>query len=233
MADDLESEEGFGRFVHGLSTAIKDLASDVHLAELIRAARRSNGADVSSWGTLCRDRIDSRAARPGCFAAGCFALTAAPVWLAAYRGDEAIVKELLRHSADPDARCRACGGGRSCSVGGYSALHLAVSRGSLDCVQRLLELGASPHEEMCFGVDDDDEPDWDDDLDTFTVGLAGQCVLEMAAARHSVDGDVCAALLAHGADASPLIKLAGSSSGLEAIVGDDGLALECAICPSP
>ena len=227
----------FDALVHDLANTFKDLASDVHLAELLRAVRRSKGADISQHGELCRDRIDARAQR---HCSGCsFVLSAPPLWLACYRGDIEIVTALLRHGADADATAENCDGGgigQRCKHGGQSALHVAVSRGCGDSVRRLLALGATPHAPMCFPVDELDEPEWDESAGDFVGGLAGLSALQMAASRETkTAAAVCAALLEHGADGAALRPCEDGGGGslaplLQTINGEDGAPLECAIC---
>ena len=75
------------------SSQLKDLASDVNHAELMRAARRGTGPEVTTYGRLCPDAIDRRAATH--CSGGQFALSAAPLWLAIYRGDHSSATALL------------------------------------------------------------------------------------------------------------------------------------------
>ena len=119
------------------------------------------------------------------------------------------------------------------------ALHVAVSRGASDCVQRLLALGAAADHPLCFAVDADDEPEWDEKSESFTLGLAGLTVLQMAALRG--DSHLCGLLLSHGADGGSLArmpshhKLSDSTligPELKPLIGDDGEPLECPICLS-
>ena len=148
------TDRSLSELVCGLTSQLKDLASDVHHAELMRAARRGNSADVASWGALCREAIDVRSA-PHCN--GAFTLCASPLWFAAYRSDLTSATALLERDADPNCCSYKCCGAQ-CPVGRLSALHVALSRNSPDCVQRLLYLGASTELQLCFAVDEDDEP---------------------------------------------------------------------------
>ena len=55
------------------------------------------------------------------------------------------------------------------------------SRGYADCVQRLLKAGASAVAPLCFAVDTEDEPEWDEMRGEYTGGLAGWTALQLAA----------------------------------------------------
>ena len=116
--------------VNELTNGLKDLASDVHTAELARAAKKGDADAILHWGTLCAQvegKLDCRCTRH-CTKGGQFSLTAPPVWWAVYHGNLAIVEALLRAGASADAVSAPCpGGGKlSCEIGGQSALHLAV-----------------------------------------------------------------------------------------------------------
>lgn len=228
-----------------MTAGLKDLASDVHAYELASAVRRRDSAAVEEWGKLCAkcdNGLDARASKH--VFGGQFALTAPPIWLAAYKGDVAMVEALLKAGASADAKASTCGG-RRCAVGGQSALHLAVSRGALDCVQRLCNLRAQPDAPLCFPLaSEDDEPQYDEDTDSFDSGLVGLSVLQLAALR-SPDAALCSLLLAHGADASCLVAMppalmrsrgqAGMSLApqLKPLSGEDGEPLDCPICLQP
>ena len=93
---------------------------------------------------------------------------------------------------------------------------------------------------LCFVVDEEDEPEWDEASGTFSHGLEGLCALQLAALRS--DDRMCSLLLAHGADASALTRLASAattslpaefSARLKPLVGEDGEALDCPICLEP
>ena len=224
------------------STKRNDL-SDVHSAELGSAVRRGDGAAVTRWGTICAasGAIDCRCAAHS--KGGIFSLCAPPLWLAVYRGDGAIAEVLLKAGASPDGAARSCpGGGHStCEIGGQSALHLAVGRGALDCVQRLVSLRAAPDAPVCFGLEEEaDEPEWNEATESFEGGLAGLTVLQLAALRSS-DTTMCELLLSHGADSTSISELPptmqlrceGLAPKLRMLCGDDGQPLDCPICLAP
>ena len=165
-ASSASSSISLGDAVNTLASQFKELASDVHLAELLRAVRRgSSGAEVQQWISRCDlAALNSRCAPHG--STGLFALCAPPLWLACYRSDHAVVQEMLR-SGRCDANAVACGcsgKGRAgdCSLGGQSALHVAVSRGGSDAVRRLLGAGVDACAPCCFPVSEADEPEWDE-----------------------------------------------------------------------
>ena len=208
-----------------LTSGIKDLAAEVHMAELLRSVRHRDSGATAKWGRLCQDGINTRAAQHS--AGGLFALCAPPVWLATYRGDRAMLEVLLGHHADADATATVCtGDGRSCAVGGQTALHLAVSRGAVDCAATLLKLGAQPELCACFPIDEADEPDWNEALGAFEDGLAGRSAAHIAATRG--DEATLALLLEHGAS---LATLPGTElpPTLLAVQSDDGSPRECPI----
>jgi hypothetical protein len=178
-----------------------------------------------------------------CFACGLFGLSAPPIWLAVYLGDRAIAEALLKQGASADAICSPCerseeGGARkSCSVGGQSPLHVAVARGSLDCVQRLCALRASPDAKVCFALRcDADEPEWNDATGTFEGGLTGMSALQLAAG-HMADSEMCTLLLEYGADTSMLSSNDTSppplASLLRPLKSAEGETIECPICLMP
>ena len=228
--------------ITNVTSGIRSLASDVHAAELERAVRRQDGASITHWAALCATTEGGLDCRSGAHSVkgGIFALSAPPLWLAAYRGDHVLVELLLRHSASPDCISEACGG-RHCGVGGTSALHSAVARGLIDSAQRLLSLKASPDAAMCFGLaTEEDEPEWNEESGKFEGGLVGLTVLQLAALR-SKEPSLCSALLAYGADAAKLHTLPAevvrSSSSelaplLKPLSGEDGEDLDCPICLS-
>lgn len=241
MATGSGSSSSFASLVADLSTQVKSLASEVHLAELQSAVRKQDRAAVSHWAKLCADRHSTIDRRSDSHAfSGIFALTAPPVWLAVYKGDIACARSLLAHRADPNAVAVACPGKSECSIGGMSALHLATSRGSPECVQMLCEAGAASEAPMCFAVAEEDEPEWDEATDEFGDGLAGLSALQLAA--HRSDEALCALLLEHGADGAALSRrqlTGGGAAGaggdalpasLRPVVGDDGEVAECPIC---
>lgn len=221
-----------------LTTQLKDLADDVHHADMMRAVRRNQPSDVKRHGAHCKTAIDVRAA-PHCSGVLC-ALSAPPLWLAVYKRDRASVLALLKQKADADCRAQPCpaAGGRAadCHVGLQSALHVAVSRSHAECVGALLGLGADACAPQCFAVDEDDEPEYDERTDSFDDGLSGLSALQLAAVKG--DDGLCQLLLAHGADAASLEKLPASfgplppaiAAATARLTGDDGEPLECAIC---
>ena len=104
-------------FVRTMSTEVKALASDMHLAELLACIRGGDTAGASKSAEQCKRLgvLDSRCANHG--ACGQFALRAPPLWLAVYQQDESLVEALLRHGAAPDATSSTCpGNGRSCAL---------------------------------------------------------------------------------------------------------------------
>jgi hypothetical protein len=236
--------------VANLATDLKDLAGTVAAAELLRSVRKGQPGDVARWGAQCSCALLNSRTVPHC-AGSPFALCAPPLWLAVYRKDYACAEALL-HAAPEDAKAReelleanatVCPGdgyGRNCSVGGMSPLHLAVSRGSSECVAKLLSLRVDADARLCFVVDEADEPEWDEACGAFSKGLEGLCALQLAALRS--DDRMCSLLLAHGANASALGRLSSAAAAslpaelskkLAPITGDDGEALECAICYEP
>ena len=180
---------------------VKELASEVHLAELTTAVRHGDAKAVACWGEKCAPGVlDRRCSRHW---GGFFAVCATPLWLACYRGDNELAATLLRHGADANAISTACAGsGRTCEVSGLAALHVAVSRNTRmpSVYGTLLALGAAPDLPMCFAVDTVDEPEWNEETNSFESGLVGLSALQVAAARSKVD--VCATLLANGADST-------------------------------
>ena len=69
-----------------LAADTKDIATEVHVAELISAVRRADVAGVASWGGLCAkagaiDRCGTGHRR----GIGIFGLSATPLWFACYR----------------------------------------------------------------------------------------------------------------------------------------------------
>ncbi len=116
--------------MQSITSQLIELATDVHLAELLRAVRKDSSGEVQQWLPLCSlEALNSRCAPHG--GVGPFALCASPLWLACYRGDHATASELLRSGrCDVNAVACACpGGGRAkgCELGGQSVLHVAVS----------------------------------------------------------------------------------------------------------
>ena len=61
-----------------------------------------------------------------------------PLWHAVYHGQRDIVECLLQAGASAEVASRSCPaeGSRSCSIGGQTALHIAVARGSAARVPR-------------------------------------------------------------------------------------------------
>lgn len=215
---------------------------------------RQDAAAVTRWATVCAQTdgaLDCRCAAH-CTRGASSALCAAPLWLAVYRGDREIVQVLLKAHASPDTTSRAClGGGRSCDIGGQSALHLAVARGACEIVQRLVSLKAHPDLPFCFALlSEEDEPEWNEAADRFEGGLAGLSVLQLAALR-ATDEAVCTALLEAGANAAPLAHIPSSSSTslasfsslpsvggelrakLRLLMTDEGEPLDCPVCLEP
>ena len=229
-----QSDRSFQEILQGLSSQVRDLASEVHLAELQSAVRKQDGAAVSRWGKLCAEShcLDARGSTHSI--AGLFALNASPLWFAVYRQQIDVAEALLRANGDPNTSANACLGRSECTVGGQSALHVALSRGSADCVRRLLEVGASPDDCLCFPVDEKDEPEWDEASSSFSGGLSGLTALQLAAVRS--DERLCELLLSHGAEASDLGKLSEVvpemviTPALRPLLSDDGEAIECPIC---
>lgn len=238
--------------ITSISSGLKELAHDVHTAELVSAVRRNDGAQVSKWGALCATKagaLDDRTT-PHCVGCGPFALCATPLWHAVYHGQRDIVECLLQAGASAEVASRSCPaeGSRSCSIGGQTALHIAVARGSADCVRRLCNLKASPDMQQCFALrSEDDEPEWNDKTGEFEGGLAGWSALQIAAS-HLVDSTLCSLLLAHGADVDALSSSKpGAADALDAgcregeelskllrpVRGGDDEALECPICLQP
>lgn len=226
------------------ASKMMSFANELHVAELERAVKAGDVAAVARWGTICAQTdgmLDCRCAAH-CSKGASFALCAPPLWLAAYRGDSNIVEVLLKAGASPNAVAQECSGSmRSCEVGGQTVLHLAVSRGSLECVQRLCSLRAQPDLPMCFALlSEDDEPEWNEATDQFEGGLMGLTVLQLAALR-STDERVCAALLAAGADVAPLASIPSTRPAksldlvpkLRLLKTDEGEPLDCPVCLEP
>lgn len=222
----------------GILDGIRELATDLHAAELEHAVRCGDGQAVSRWGAICATGgcLDTRCGLH--CAKGIFNLCAPPLWLAVYKANGQIADALLRAGASPDACSSPCPGGNfQCAIGGQSALHLGVMRGELDCVQRLVSLKAAPDAVVCFGLEnEDDEPEWNESSGCFQGGLAGLSVLQLAALRS--DETLCAVLLAHGADGAQLAHGADGAqldiaAKLRTLRTDDGADAECAICLSP
>ena len=222
-----------------ITSQLKELAADVHLSELLRAVRKGSGsAEVQQWLSHCSlEALNSRCAPHGF--SGPFALSAPPLWLACYRGDHASVQALLQSGecAVNAVSCACPGAGRpkGCALGGQSVLHVAASRGASDAVRRLLGAGVDACAPCCFSVSEDDEPEWDEQSQEFSQGLAGLSALQLAALRS--DDALCSLLLAHGADAAALRTLPNGASvpaalapKLAPLLGDDGEPLECPIC---
>ena len=220
-----------------LASQIKELATDVHLAELLRAVRKES-AEVPQLVSLCSlEALNSHCAPHG--GTGPFALSAPPLWLACYRGDRATARELLRTGrCDVNAvACGCSGGGRAkdCKLGGSSVLHVAVRRGAADAVRRLLSAGVDACAPCCFPVAEADEPEWDEKASKFGSGLKGLSALQLSALRS--DEALCSLLLTHGADAATLRTLphgatlpAALAPQLAPLAAEDGEALECPIC---
>ena len=190
---------------------VRSLASEVHSAELASAVRRDDVNAVSQWGQQCaaHGSLDCRSVGNH-FVGSAFALSASPLWYAVYRGEGALAEALLRHGADPDGKATTCVGGRKCKVGGRSAVHVAVLRCQHSVCGKLLALGALADAPMCFAVASADEPEWDDTSESWSGGLAGLSVLQLAAVRGQME--LCTTLLAHGGDGSSLSKLPGLST---------------------
>jgi hypothetical protein len=222
-----------------------EITSGVQLAELIAAVKRADEPSCSRWVALAaqHDVLDQRAERHR--AGGAFLLSAPPLWLAVYSADVALTHQLLGAKADPDVCAAACAGGSgACNVGGQSALHVAVARGASGCVRCLLSHHATVEASFCFGVADNDEPEWDEQTATWVGGLVGTSALQLAAQRSQsaadAFGQICRALLSHGADGSRL-QVAAKSRGsmampmaplLQAVRTADGEVLDCPICLS-
>lgn len=241
--------ETFASLVSGLASDLKDLASTVAIAELLRAVRKGNLEGITHWGGQCsRAELDSRCA-PHCVGHP-FALCATPLWLAVYNKNVSMVEALLQSMQGSDEAtknigaaavvCPGAGHSKDCTVGGLTVLHLACTRDKADCVAKLLSLGASSSQLLCFPVDEVDEPEWDEEKDVFSAGLSGLNALQLAAVRS--DDRMCTLLLAHGADASSLTQLPScASTSLPAALApkllpvrsEDGEELECPICYEP
>jgi hypothetical protein len=223
------------------------LASDVAVAELVTAAKRDDAQACAHWGALCAKSgaLDQREANH-CTGDGALLLSAPPLWLAVYREDHSLVLQLMRAGADPDACASACAGGsHACAIGGLSALHVAILRGSASCVACLLSLKASPDAPMCFGYSkEEDEPEWDDEASQFVGGLSGLSALQYAAQTSRSTSDamslICRALITQGADTSTLRAQALPTPGaaaplamaplLQALTTNEGEPVDCPIC---
>lgn len=218
------------------------ITSSVQLAELIFAVKRGDETACTHWAGLAaqHDILDQRAERHR--SGGAFLLSAPPLWLAVYSADVTLTLQLLDAGADPDARATACvGGSGSCDVGGQSALHVAVARGESGCVRCLLSHKAAMDAPFCFGVADEDEPEWDEPSATWVGGLVGLSALQLSAQRaHSTtdtSAQICRALLSRGADGSTLQVATSSTSTamtplLQVVRTAEGDALDCPICLS-
>ena len=216
-----------------LSAQIKDVSGDVIAAELDRAARSSDEAQVQRWGMLCAShgRIDERQAKRRTDHM-LFCVSGAPVLLAAYYGDVEMLQLLV--TARPEcigSTCAWCVEG-GCA-GGRTALHTAVSRQSPSCVARLLALGADASLPMCWRLEwDEGEPEWDEAAQRWTGGCFGWTALRLAAARgHDA---ACRVLLAHGASPHDLVVQTASSAWggdpTRAVLDADGQPVECCVC---
>lgn len=228
--------------------------SALAVAELANSAKRNDAQGCAHWGAQCAKSgmLDHRTANH-CTGDGALLLSAPPLWLAVYREDHVLVLALLRAGADPDGSSDACAGGScACTVGGLSALHIAVLRGAAGCAQCLLSLRASADLRMCFGVLEDDEPEWEESSQAFVGGLGGLSALQLAAQRSKSTSDalaqICRALITHGASttslrAAPTCSPTHSSSPaapspsspsmaplLRALTTSDGEPIDCPIC---
>ena len=92
---------------------------------------------------------------------------------------------------------------------------------------------------FCFGVADEDEPEWDEPSATWVGGLVGLSALQLSAQRaHSTtdtSAQICRALLSRGADGSTLQVATSSTSTamtplLQVVRTAEGDALDCPIC---
>ena len=157
------------------ASSIKSLATDVHVAELARAVKAGDASSVDQWASVCAQTdgaLDCRcAAHVGSRTS---TLCATPLWLAVYRHcsglpqSRELVHLLLKAGASPNCVAQPCGGYTLCEVGGQSALHLAVSRGSLEIAQRLLSLRAAVDAPVCFALlAEEDEPEWNEAREAF------------------------------------------------------------------
>ena len=183
--------------VNRLAAGFKDLAADVHMAELLRAVRKADVPNTSKYAQLCGEAEINLRAAPHC-KGGQFCLCAPPLWLAAKRGDSDMCKVLLRHKAETNVSARPCSGdGRACDIGGQTALHLAILSGAAECADKLLLLSAAVDAPMCFAIDESDEPEWDEAKGAFDDGLAGMSALQVAA--YKSHAETCSVLLASGA----------------------------------
>ena len=137
--------------------------SDAALHDALCEAVRSRDAfAVQQAGLKCvqragRDLLDRRA--PTVEQHTNRSLAAPPHVFAAIRGDEAILEELLL-GLDADVmdakNWRWCDIGCDCCTGnGMTALQLAATTASAECVRALLRLGASAELPMCAAIDDD------------------------------------------------------------------------------
>lgn len=242
-AQDMSASSSASSSSSSVSTSNQDaITSGVQLAELISAVKRADETACSHWAALTaqQDMLDQRAERHR--SGGAFLLSAPPLWLAVYSTDVALTLQLLRAGADPDVCATACvGGSGECDVGGQSALHVAVARGASGCVGCLLSHHCALDAPFCFGVADDDEPEWDEKSATWVGGLVGLSALQLAAQRAQSTADasaqICRALLSHGADGSKLQAATASTSAamaplLQCVTTSDGEALDCPICLS-
>ena len=210
------------------------MSGDVIAAELNRAARDCEEAQVARWGVLCasHSRIDERQAKRRTDHM-LFCASGAPVLLAAYNGDCEILEQLV--AAKPEcvgstiAWCVEGG-----CAGGRTALHTAVSRRSPSCVARLLALGADASLPMCWRLEwDEGEAEWDEAAGRWTGGCLGWTALRLAAARgHDT---ACRALLAHGASPHddltvPTVQPAEWGARARAVLDADGQPVECCVC---
>lgn len=174
-------------------------SSDDPHAELILAVRAGDAQRVERSGRACKLRGDLERPVPNWAHRGC-ALRGPPHILAAYRGDMALLEELIPHLSDDQLNDHSQGWCRGCGVG-PTALQLACSRRAVACVRVLLRLGASASASYCFEVDRGDEPPDKHHCLTKLCGLSTYSAHQIAASR--VPPSPCAALLLeHGASAS-------------------------------
>lgn len=222
-----------------------EITSSMYLAELISAVKHADETASAHWASLAAEHsiLNQRAERHR--SGGAFLLSAPPLWLAVYSADVALTHQLLRAGAEPDVCARACAGGSgACDVGGQSALHVAVTRhclsGANGCVGCLLSHRAAVDAPFCFGVADEDEPEWDELSSTWVGGLVGLSALQLAAqrAQSTIDASaqICRALLSYGADGSTLQAATSSvemAPLLQAVMtANSEEALDCPICLS-
>ena len=216
-----------------LSAQIKDVSGDVIAAELARAARDSDEAQIQRWGVLCAShgRLDERQAKRRTDHM-LFCASGAPVLLAAYHGDGEIIQSLV-------TACPGCIGStiswciEGGCAGGRTALHTAVGRRSASCVSRLLALGADASLPMCWRLEwDEGEAEWDEATGRWTGGCFGWTPLRLAAARgHDA---ACRVLLANGASPHDLVvgtvSAAWVGDPMRAVLDADGQPVECCVC---